>query len=154
MTKKEIKERVFGENNFIGTVQNKKNAERFMAIATIAKTVCSDKNGFVALSIDDVNDSTHRNCTVSADLKQVGFTQDSTVKQGLKLLIDKCDMMGYSILGGKLRVSFSVYDVWSDGEPFERPGFISKEDEDEIERLVDEDIDSLTPEQLKDIIGD
>lgn len=147
MTKNEMNKRVFGEDTFIGTEQDKRKADRFNAIVTIAKAVCREVNGFTGLIIDDVNDNSHRNCVVSADLETVGFSQNKSVIESICTMMSHSDMVGYSTLGGKLRISFSVYDVWSDGIPFDRPGFVSAEEleaiDDMADELSDEEIESL-----------
>lgn len=154
MTRKEFEDRIFGDNEFVGTEQNKANAERFTMMANVAKAIGKKRNDFSGVLIDDVNDATHRNCSIHLDLKKVGMSTNASVINGLKLLLENCDDVSYSILGGNLRISFGVYDIWSDGKPFERGDLfseITEEEEEEIDRLVDEHFNSLTLEQLEEI---
>lgn len=153
MTKQELENRIFGEDEFIGTEMNRSKADKYITLANIAKAVCTKRNGFTGLEIENVNDKHHRNCSVYADLQEVGSSVDRGVIEGVRMLLDHSDFVSYSTIGGKLRITFSVFDVWSDGKPFERGDLseITEEEGEEIDRLVDEHFDSLTPEQLEEI---
>lgn len=153
MNEKEAEKRMVGGDDFIGTRQDKSNAERFTALVNIAKALVDERSEFVGVLCDDVNDSRHRNCSVYIDLKNAGFTHETRIKDGLKSLLEVCDMVGYSTIGGTLRLCFSVYDVWNDGNAFKRPGFVRKEEEEKIEKMADAFMDGLSDEEIDEILN-
>ena len=150
ITKKELENRLFGNDSFTGTEQSADKVAKFNTLTTLAKSVFRNEK----VKADDVNDPAHRNCSVYIDFGEVGFTHDRTLIKGIVMLLENCDDVAFSTIGGKLRLSFGVYDVWSDGKPFERPGYLTEDEQEFLDAEADALIGDMSDEEIASLLED